>query len=136
MDKLRIIGGDGCAVNTGPKNGVFALFEKEAGKALQHFICCLHITELPLRHLVRFYIGDTASPSGFKGELGSQLVSLDKPEIAEFPPIPNPDFPEIDDATLKGMSRDQSLMYRACKAVMSGTCPTSVSESALGGVSQ
>ena len=33
------------------------------------------------------------------------------------------------------MSRDQSLMYRACRAVMSGTCPTSVSKSALDGVS-
>ena len=51
-DKLRAIGADSTAVNTG-KNGAIRLLECHLKRALQWFICSLHVNELPLRHLCK-----------------------------------------------------------------------------------
>ena len=52
-DKLRATGADGTAINTGNKNGAIRLLECHLKRALQWFICSLHVNELPMRHLCK-----------------------------------------------------------------------------------
>ena len=51
--KLRAIGADSAAVNTGNKNDAIRLLECHLKRALHWFICSLHVNELPLRHLCK-----------------------------------------------------------------------------------
>ena len=111
------------------------MFEKEMGQPFNRFLCCLHLNELPLRHLVTYYLGETSGPNSFKSALGKQVVDLKKPTIAEFPAIPNDDFPILPEETVKSLSRDQNMLYRASRAVINGFCPSSLGSAALSGVS-
>ena len=77
---------------------------------------------------------DTSGPTGFKGELGKQLEKLKDPEIAAFPAIPNDDFPNIEQEVAKNFSRDQSLLFQACTAVISGDCASALATASLGPV--
>ena len=52
-DKLRAIGADSTAVNTGNKNGAIRLLECHLKRALHWFICGLHVNKLPLRHVCK-----------------------------------------------------------------------------------
>ena len=63
LQKLRCIGGDTCNGNTGKENGAWACLERLIGHSLQHFACALHLTELPLRHVLRLYLGPTEGDS-------------------------------------------------------------------------
>ena len=40
---IRVIGMDGCAVNTGRNNGAIRVLEKKLDKVVQHVICGLHL---------------------------------------------------------------------------------------------
>ena len=73
-------------------------------------------------------------PTGFKGELGKQLEKLKDPEIAALPAIPNDDFPNIEQEVAKNFSRDQSLLFQACTAVISGDCASALATASLGPV--
>ena len=114
--------------------GAFALFERQTNQGRNRFQCTLHINELPLRHMGQCYLGDTSGPTGFKGELGKQLEKLKDPEIAAFPAIPNDDFPNIEQEVAKNFSRDQSLLFQACTAVISGVCASAFATVSLGPV--
>ena len=48
--KLKVMGLDGCAVNTGIHNGVIRVTEQELEIVVQHIICLLHLNELPFTH--------------------------------------------------------------------------------------
>ena len=50
IDTLKVIGGDGCCVNTGYENGVFACLESFIGRPLQRFICLLHAKKVASRN--------------------------------------------------------------------------------------
>ena len=52
-DKLRAIGADNTAVNTGNTNGAIRLLECQLKRALHWFISSLHVKEFPLRHLCK-----------------------------------------------------------------------------------
>ena len=44
--KIRVLGMDGCSVNTGIHNGAIRLVEVMLGDVVQHVICSLHLNEL------------------------------------------------------------------------------------------
>ena len=81
-EDVKIIGGDSTAGNTGQNNGAFVLIDEITGTPHNHFICCLHLTELPLRHLTQFYLGKTKGPNSFDSELGNAIRDLKNPKIA------------------------------------------------------
>ena len=72
-DTIRAIGADGTAVNTGCKNGVISLIEKDLNRPLQWIICMFHLNELPLRHLFKMLDGSTSGPNTYKGIIGSAI---------------------------------------------------------------
>ena len=49
--KIRVLGMDGCPVNTGIHNGAIRLVEVMLGDVVQHVICGLHLNELILWHI-------------------------------------------------------------------------------------
>ena len=119
-DKLRAIGADSTAVNTGNKNGAIRLLECHLKRALHWFICSLHVNELPLRHLCKKLIGPTESSSQWKGALGKSLetcetLSLSSKGIQRI--TGGPSLPELD---IKDLSRDQAYLYNIIKAIQSG----------------
>ena len=59
LDDLEVLGGDGCAVNTGKSNSVFSFVERKLGRPLQRVICLLHFWEIMLAHFVKLYVGPT-----------------------------------------------------------------------------
>ena len=132
---MRIIGGDSCAGNTGRLNGVFALVDKITGVAHHHFVCALHLNELPLRHLATHYLGRTMGPNTFESDLGKQICNLKNPQIKRFHPIPHSTFPEVPPDVVSGFSQDQKLLYSACTAVISGHCSLELAARQMGPVS-
>ena len=131
-EDIKIIGGDSTASNTGNTNGCFALIDEISGMPRNHFICCLHLTELPLRHLAEFYLGRTKGPNSFNGPHGDAIRDLKNPKIAKFPPIAQPNFPVVPDEILQTLSQDQKLLYQACRACITGICPPELSQRCLG----
>ena len=118
--KLRAIGADSTAVNTGNKNGAICLLDCHLERALFWFKCSLHVNELPLRHLCKKLIGSTKSSCRWKGVLGKSLetcstLSLSSKGIQRKPG--GPSFPELD---VKDLSRDQAYLYKIVKAIQSG----------------
>jgi hypothetical protein len=77
-DTIRAIGADGTAVNTGCKNGVISLIEKDLNRPLQWIICMFHLNELPLRHLFKMLDGSTSGPNTYKGIIGSAIEKDNK----------------------------------------------------------
>ena len=110
---------------------VIALPKRFVIQPRNRFQCVLHINELPLRHMGHHYLGETSGPTGFKSELGKQVEHLKDPQIAAFPPIPNSEFPEVEASIAKDFSRDQSILYKACKAVSSGICSSVLATASL-----
>jgi hypothetical protein len=111
-----------------------ACLEKELNQRFNKFICTLHLNELPLRHLITYYIGSTSGPQAFKSDLGRANKDLKDPVIAPFRAIPNPDFPKVDQSVMSNFSHDQKLIHRGCVAVMTGECPSDLASRALGPV--
>ena len=104
-------------------------------ESFSSFVFYLKSFELPLQHLVTHYLGETSGPNSFKSDLGKKIVELKQPEIVNFTPIPTDELPEIPDDVIKDLSRDQNLLYRTTRAVMSGICPQSLASATLGPVS-
>ena len=60
--RLRVLGLDGCPVNTGIHNGVTRWVELELGETVQHIVCILHFNELFLHHIFADADGVTLAP--------------------------------------------------------------------------
>ena len=58
---------DSTNTNTGQKKGAIACLEKSLKRLLVWCICCLHLNELPLRHVCNNLIGRTDGPKGRQG---------------------------------------------------------------------
>ena len=101
LDDITMIGADSTNVNTGSVGGAIAIMEEKLGRPVHRFICIFHIAELLLRHLVKYWIGDTDGPKSFSSAMGKELVNLKSPTIANFKKIDCPDFPVIPDDVLK-----------------------------------
>ena len=105
LDDLEVIGGDGCAVNTGKSNGVFSYVEKQLKQPLQHVVCILHFWEIMLAHFVKLYVGPTSGPTSWASELGKKIVQMKDPVIGSFKKISCPTFPTIPADVLKVRDR-------------------------------
>ena len=101
LDDLEVLGGDGCAVNTGKSNGVFSYVERKLGRPLQRVVCLLHFWEIMLAHFVKLYVGPTTGPTSWASDLGKRIVQLKDPVIGSFKKISCPSFPTIPDHILK-----------------------------------
>jgi hypothetical protein len=132
INELRIVGGDSTGANTGKFIGAMACLERLINRSLNRFICTLHLNELLLRPLVRFYVGETSGPDALKGELGQKIKSLKNPKITTFPAIPNPSFPVMEKEVLADLSQDQKLLYLGSQAVMSGYCSPELASRTIG----
>ena len=128
QESIEAICADGTSVNTGYKTGAIAETERNFEKTLQWLICLKHFNELPYRHVFDELDGGfgTSGPTSFKGEIGQSLSGdIHKKEVVEFDIISST-LPEISVDILKELSRDQKLLYRYAKAIMTGIVPDSL----------
>jgi hypothetical protein len=132
VSKLRILGGDSTSVNTGRFVGAISMVEQLLKRRLYRYICTLHLNELELRHDALYFIGPTSSPDSFKSNLGKAIKNLRNPVIASFPPIPNSNFPTLEEKIITHLSHDQKLLYLGCWAVMCGNCPPDLASRTFG----
>ncbi|XP_031339105.1 uncharacterized protein LOC116167737 isoform X3 [Photinus pyralis] len=119
VSSLVAIGCDGTAVNTGSKNGVVALIEKQLHRLLHWFVCMLHANELPLRHLFINLDGSTSGPNSFIGTIGKQLQSCEGLHVVTFSKI-EANLPDID---VNLLSNDQKYLYEVCISITQGLIP-------------
>lgn len=122
--ELVVIGCDGTNVNTGPTNGVIALFEQSIKRPVQWLICQIHANELPLRHLIQTLDGPTSGPHGFTGPIGKQIQSCEKLQVIQFAAVQV----ELPDIVSESLSSDQKYLLDMCRAVASGNCPPSLAQ--------
>jgi hypothetical protein len=86
---IKILGGDGCPVNTGRDNGAIHLCEIELKRPLHWAICLLHLNELIMKNFFKNLDGGTVGDVGFRGSLGKELTSLSRDrKLVDFEVIP------------------------------------------------
>ena len=76
LDSIKVIGCDGCPVNTGPFGGANATVELNLKRALSQSVCLKHFLELLPRHLVTCMDGPTTGDKSFKGKLGKEFPKM------------------------------------------------------------
>jgi hypothetical protein len=118
----RVLGMDGCAVNTGKNTGAIRLFELEMGP-VQHVICGLHLNELLFWHILSETDGVTKGPEKLSGPVGSTLhLAIWEEPVVCYRPLAGK-VVELPPAVVADLSRDQNLGYRYCIAVQTGHMP-------------
>ena len=70
---IRVLGMDGCSVNTGIHNGAIRLVEAILNIVVQHSICGLHLNELLFWHILDKTDVVTKGPDSLSGTVGSTL---------------------------------------------------------------
>ena len=129
VDKtIQSLSGESTNSNTGYKGGIIAWLEKMLGRKVTWLICQLHTNELGLRHLFEELDGKTNSSTGWSGELGKKLKTVDSMERDYSFKVINkgPELIELPENVLKDLSTDQSLLYKLAKAVRSGMLPRDI----------
>ena len=121
-DSWRIIGGDSTAVNTGIDRGCFYLIESKLGRRLFRVVCCLHLNELPWRHVFVDIDGPTDSKNTFKGVIGKLLPKVGELEWNhKFKMVADgPGLPDISDKVAADLSSDQKILYLVVQSVRAG----------------
>lgn len=114
---LKVIGADGCMVNTGWIGGIIRRLEVELNRALQRSICLLHLGELPLRAVYEELYGKSKGPNKLQGDLGDSLEICHTLPTVKFKVIRVANFPKFD---TKSMSQDQQYLFQLAAAVSSG----------------
>lgn len=62
LDELVALGCDGAATNVGSVNGIIAQMETHLNRPLHRIICILHLLELILMAVIKYFFGDTKAP--------------------------------------------------------------------------
>ena len=85
-----MIGNDTTNNISGWKGGMLQHVEQLFNRRLFRSFCCLHINELPFRHIVAQLDGPTSSDKGWSGRVGKLLSSMvdTMKQNTEFEPIP------------------------------------------------
>ena len=130
--KVRVIGMDGCSVNTGIHNGAIRLVEVMLGDVVQHVICGLHLNELLLWHIISETDGVTKGPDSLSGPVGSTLhQDIWTQRVVAFHPIPGK-VADLPVEVVDDLSRDQLLAYKYAKAIQSGNMPDNLVGQTIG----
>lgn len=117
-EKIMAVGADSTAVNTGHKSGAIHLLECKLHRPLQWIVCCLHLNELPLRHLCKELIGSTEGPNQWRGPIGSALLNCETLPKVQFNMITDGDI--LPDVETYNLSRDQAYLYKIIIAIRTG----------------
>ena len=129
---IKVIGMDGCKVNTGPHGGAIRLFELFLDTTVQWVICGLHLNELLWWHILASVDGCTTGPDRLSGPIGSHLhEDVWTGEVAKFAPIPGK-VPTLPPEVVKQLSRDQQLAYQYSHAVQDGVMPDELVNQTIG----
>ena len=130
--EAKVVGMDGCSVNTGVNNGAMRLLELDLGVPLQRVVCGLHLNELLWWHILSDTDGVTKGPKALSGPVGSTLQEdLWTLPTVLFSPVSGK-VTELPEATSKDLSRDQNLAYQYCHAVQSGQMPEDLAGQVIG----
>ena len=129
---IRVLGMDGCSVNTGIHNGAIRMVEVMLGQVVQHVICGLQLVELMFWHILAVTDGVTKGPDRLSGPVGSTLnTNIWEEPVVAFLPIPG-NVPELPEEVVKDLSRDQKLGYRYAQAIQTGVMPDDLVGQAIG----
>ena len=128
----RVIGMDGCSVNTGIHNGAIRQVEVMLQHVVQHAICGLHLNELLFWLILSETDGVTKGPDSLSGPVGSTLHSdLWLEPVAAFKPLPG-QVESLSDSVVAELSRDQLLAYKYAKAIQTGIMPDDLVNQVIG----
>ena len=128
----RVIGMDGCSVNTGIHNGAIRQVEVMLQHVVQHAICGLHLNELLFWHIISETDGVTKGPDCLSGPVGSTLhTDLWLQPVVAFKSLVGK-VETLADSVVAGLSRDQLLAYRYAKAIQTGHMPDDLVNQVIG----
>ncbi|GBN87338.1 hypothetical protein AVEN_1377-1 [Araneus ventricosus] len=80
-------------------------------RPLQWFVCQLHASELPLRHLIAHVDRTTSGPRSLTGEIRKSLAECEKLSVVSSTPI------ECEVTNKKDLSTDQLYLMEICKVI-------------------
>lgn len=124
LNSLIAVGSDGTVVNTGAKNGIIHLLDKELNRPLQCLICLFHLNELPLRHLIKEIDGETSCPCGHKGPIGEKLESCETLPTVKFKRMDS-NLPQLD-RDGSDLNTDQQYLLDIVRSVEIGNVSASL----------
>lgn len=116
---IKAAGCDGANVNVGTNNGVIYNLELLLNQPLQWFVCLLHANELPLRVLLREYVGVTKGPTTYSGPIGAKLNTCETKQIVQFQQI---DF-DCDFDAFTTLNKNNKYLLDICKVISTGEVP-------------
>ncbi|GBO43332.1 hypothetical protein AVEN_207342-1 [Araneus ventricosus] len=116
INELKLIGFKGTVTNTGWINVVIRNIELKIQRPFQWFICLLHYSELPFKHLFEYLDGETMGPTSFSGKMGKQLFNCVKLSIINFEAI------ELNEININktDFSKDQQYLLDIVRAIQTG----------------
>lgn len=143
LDSLVAVGSDGAAVNVGPDNGIIKHIESYIQRAVHRIICILHLLELILGAVIKYYIGDTKAPNKYKNTISADLENCEKMEIVQFEAIklnmmPQPIIDDHGDSTFDWtrVTGDQKLLLQLSRAVSCGNVSPELARRTIGEISE
>lgn len=121
VNRIKAIGSDGEATNTGIHAGVIRSMEIELQTNVQWLICLLHANELPLRCLGKSLLGATTDPISFAGPIGRQLKTCEKLPIVAFERIRISE--ELLNFDTSVLNTDNKYLIDICRIISTGIVP-------------
>ena len=129
---IRVIGTDGCSVNTGIHNGAVRLIKVELNCVVQREVCGLHTNELGFWHIMAETDGVTKAKDKLSGPVGSLLnFNVWEQPVIAFRAMPSK-VPELPPEVVKDLSRDQALGLKYCIGISAGKLPDSLVTQTIG----
>ena len=119
---LELIGSDTTNDMSGWKGGMLHYVEQLLDRRLFRSFCCLHINELPFRHIVAKLDGPTSSDKGWSGTVGKLFSKVETLQRnTEFEPIPLLEpLVDISEDIASKMSTDSVVAWKYLHAVVKG----------------
>ena len=118
LNELRAIGSDGTAVNTGHKEGLITLLERQLSFLLQWLKCMLHFNEIPLKHIIETLYGAAHRPNSFWASVTKELENCGNLPIVDFEII-STDFLDIN---FRKLSTDHKYLWEILYAISTVEC--------------
>ena len=120
-EKIEFIQSDSEPTNTGAYGGVIYFTEVSLGRKLNVSICLLHINELPWKLLVKLLGCRTLSDEKWEGPIGALIPKASTlPFNENFEQITGPPLPDLTPEQEKNISRDQKMLYRLARLILTG----------------